>query len=267
MRINCFDLERISSCVEMVSACDIVRNGDLRISTPFKYPNGDSIDVFLYPKKENLLGELYLSDRGHTYIYLKGAYAGWPETTRKQEIIVDIASQLNVRVGAGEIFLSLSEDTLDELSEGILRVAQACVRISDFATHQRLRSASPFRDDVEDFFAAQSLGFSKDVKVRGSFGNHLRMDFEVTSPKTRSYVNILAAMNRPAAHSAATDIFSKLYDLNRTSQLDHQLVTVFNSQSRAIRESDIQRLRDMSLVFAYPEQGQALAETLSGAAA
>jgi hypothetical protein len=267
MKFDCATLEQIELCVDLVKSCDIVRSGAIRISTPFLYPNGDSVDVFLYPKPSNLFDEYHLSDCGQTYIYLKGAQVGMLGTTRKREIVGDIASQLNVRLSGGEIFVAIHSDIPEGISDAILRIAQACVRISDFATHQRLRSANPFRDDVEDFFEAQNFGFSKDVKVLGAYNLPVRMDFEVKAGENKAYVNVLAAMNLTAAHSAANEIFTKLYDISQVEQKGHKLITVFNSASRAVRSTDIRRLGELSNVVSYPQEQHLLARILSEEAA
>jgi hypothetical protein len=224
------------------------------------------VDVFLYPKRSNLFEEYRLSDCGQTYIYLKGAQVGMSGTNRKREIVSDISSQLNVKISDGEVFVSLSEENMNNISDAIMRISQACVRVSDFATHQRLRSSNPFKDDIEDFFEEKQFGYSRDVQILGQYKFPIRMDFEVITEQSNSYVNILAAMNLTAAHSAANEIFTKLYDLNTIEPKDHQMVTVYNSASKAIKETDIRRLGEFSRVISYPQQEEFLVATLSGRA-
>jgi hypothetical protein len=231
------------------------------------YPNGDFVDVFVYSKKSSLFEEYRLSDGGQTFSYLKGAQVGMLGTTRKREIVGDIVSQLNVQMVLGELFIAIRGEEPESISDAILKVAQACVRISDLATHQRLRSANPFRDDVEDFFEAKNFWYSRDVKVLSAYNAPIRMDFEVNTDNSKSYVNVLAALNLPAAHAAANEIFTKLIDFRQTEQEDHQLITIYNSASKAIRSTDIRRLSEFSQVIAYPEQQYQLAQTLSGEAA
>lgn len=263
MNFDCDKIAEIAPMLPLVRSCDRVRSGALRLSTPFHYPNGETIDVFIYLEKE-LLSEYRLSDFGQTYVYLRHAQTAMLGTSRKREIVSDIASQMNVDTSSGELTVLLRSDEPEELCSAIMRLAQACMRISDLATHQRLRSANPFRDDVEDFFDSHRFSYVPDVKVVGPYNVTLKIDFEVKSGNVSSYVNILAALNPSAAHSSATEIFAKWHDMTMSGNHIHKLVTIYNSASAAIKNSDIQRLGTYSSVISYPEQQDTLTRVLSG---
>jgi Domain of unknown function DUF1828 len=263
MNLDCSRIQSIVHSLDLVNSCDVFANGTLRICTPFSYPNGDRVDVFL-KQTASLFDSYQLSDFGQTAIYLRTAQVAVAGTARKREVIEDIISQLGVQFEYGDLFLQLSPDELTaNLPEGILRLSQACVRISDFATHQRLRSSNPFRDDVEEFLESQKFMYTEDVKVKGAFGKDLRMDFEVRSGRKLSYVNILAAMNDASAHASAVEIFTRWHDLVLTgSTMGHNLVTIYNSASKAIRAEDILRLKTHTNVVSYPEEQDFLASIL-----
>ena len=265
MQVNydCSKLAMMAPHIDLVKSCDTVRSGAIRIATPFKYPNGESVDIFLYLKR-GLLDEYQISDYGQTYVYLRSAQTGITSTSRKREIVGDITSQLKVKFDKGELTASIHGDDAESLSDAILRLAQACVRISDLATHQRLRSANPFRDDVEEFFEARRFAYIPDVKIAGPYKVQLRVDFEVNSSHAKSYVNVLAAMNLASARSSANDIFVRWHDLIQAGSNSHQLVTIYNSTSRAIRTSDVNRLKEYSIVVSYPEEQDNLEKVLSG---
>jgi hypothetical protein len=259
MRLDCSLLQKMVHSISLVRNCDVVPSGALRLSTPFSYPNGSSIDVFI--EREPFLFDSYtLSDYGQTNLYLNDAQVKLDSTERRRQIIDDICSELGVKFKNGSFHLTLSGEQPDDISDAIMRMSQACLRISDFASHQRLRSANAFRDDVEDFFDASGLQYVPDVKVSGPYGADIKIDFEVNSS---SYVLVLAAMNESAAHASANEIFSKWHDLQIGKRGNaHSFVTVYNSASPAIRPADIQRLGDYSQTVSYPEQGELLAQVL-----
>ncbi|HZL29301.1 MAG TPA: DUF1828 domain-containing protein [Acidobacteriaceae bacterium] len=233
------------------------------MSTPFMYPNGEYVDLFL-DSQHPLLNTYKLSDYGQTSQYLRSSLVLASSTARKREIIRDITSQLNVSF-SGDLYINLAQEEIGDISDAIRRLSQACVRISDLATHQRLRSANPFRDDVEDFFEASHLAYTPDVRIVGQFGKDVRIDFEVKNGNRQSYVNVLAALNESAAHASANEIFIKWHDLLPTGKLsNHKLVTVYNSLSTAIREVDLARLKETSNVVSYPDEQDYLASLLSG---
>jgi Domain of unknown function DUF1828 len=263
MIIDCSNIATHVHSISLIRSCDVVDAGALRVSTPFLYPNGEYVDLFLESQHE-LLGTYRLSDFGQTEQYLRSALVSASSTSRKREIIEDITSQLGVRF-AGDLFISLSKEDLNDLSEAIMRLSQACVRISDLATHQRLRSTNSFRDDVEDFFDAHKFGYESDVRIPGVFGKDIRVDFEVKAGRRRSYVNVLAALNESAAHASANEIFVKWHDLTATGKYaDLQFITIYNSLSNAIRNEDVARLRTISNSVSYPEEGDFLARLLAG---
>jgi hypothetical protein len=260
MIFDCSRLKEMAHSISLVRSCDVVSSGALRLSTPFSYPNGSGIDVFM--EQEPVLFESYvLSDYGLTNLYLNDAQVKMDSTERRRQILNDICSQLGVKFRHGSFELTISGDQASDISDAVMRISQACLRVSDFASHQRLRSANAFRDDVEDFFDASGLRYIPDVKVSGPYGADIKIDFEVNSS---SYVLVLAAMNEAAAHSSATEIFSKWHDLRVGGQGNaHKFVTVYNSASPAIRPADIQRLGDYSETVSYPEQGELLVQVLS----
>jgi hypothetical protein len=264
MDMDCSQLAALVVNLPLVQGCDKVRSGALRMATPFLYPNGERIDVFIDSDKE-LWSDFYLSDRGQTALYLRNAQVFLDTTARKRELVDDILRESGVKLVNGyQLTIRPSSHEPVDVSDAIFRLSQMCVRISDLATHQRMRSSNPFRDDVEEFFESHNLRYKSDVKLPPVFGKReIRMDFEVHSGMRSSYVNVLAAMNDASAHSSANEIVVKLHDLKESGQVIlHQFVTVYNSASSAIRIEDIQRLQTLSSAVSYPEEMDSLLSIL-----
>jgi len=180
----------------------------------------------------------------------------------------DILSQLGVRLLEGDLLVDLQTSNPTDISDAIFRLSQACLRLSDFAAHQRLRSANAFRDDVEEFFEAHNFNYQVDVKILGSFGKEVRVDFEVSGERRKSYVCVLASTNESAAHAAANEIFGKWYDIRKMDGSTHELITIYNSASSSVfREDDIGRLREFSNWISYPEEEDYLAAFMNGSQA
>ncbi len=264
MTMNCSQIDEMVAGLPLVVGCDQMRDGALRMSTPFRYPNGEQIDIFI-ESEDTLWKDFYLSDNGQTAVYLRNAQVLLDTTARRKEVVSDILSRSGVKFRGSQLIIWPQSRAPKEVSEAIFELSQACVRISDLATHQRLRSANPFRDDVEEFFESHNLIYRADIKLPPVFGKReIRIDFEVTSGNKSSYVNILAAMNEAAAHASATEIATKLRDLKDSGQMVmQQFVTIYNSASEGIRIEDIERLRTLSNAISYPEEIDGLLEVLS----
>ena len=262
--IDCTRLADIAHELSLVEACDVVRNGALRLSTPFTYPNGEHIDVFL-DRSRTLIDGYYLSDFGHTSHLLRDSQVSVNSTSRKKQVLRDITTQLGVVFRSGALEIGLEARTPTDISDAIFRLSQACVRISDFATHQRLRSINPFRDDIEDFFESRSFSYLPDLRVSGPYGREIRIDFEVRSAKRTSFVQVLAAMNESSAHNATNEILRRWVEIRKLSEFsDRRFVTVYNSASLNVREDDISLLRDYSDVASYPQEEDWLSTLLIG---
>jgi hypothetical protein len=261
--LDCSHLKEIARSLPLVVGCDVVRNGALRMSTPFMYPNGDHIDVFLEAKTDSLFMPLSLSDYGQTSLYLRGAQIEMNASSRKREIVSLILAQLNVKQRNGDLFVEIADSNPTDITDAIFRLSQACLRISDFASHQRLRSANPFRDDVEDFIQASGIRYNVDVKVPGRFRNEVRVDFEVFGREHKSYVCVLATAVESTAHVSATETFRKWYDIASAHESEHQLVTVFNSRSSFLKDADRQRLGEFSKLVPYPAELETLRELIA----
>jgi len=259
MTMDCSDLKNIVHLLPLVEECDVVRSGALRMSTPFVYPNGSHVDVFL--EKRPLLYESYLlSDCGQTGLYLQDAQVKMDSTERKRQILGDICAEHGIALRNGCLELELSGQDAVNIATAIFNLSQTCVRIADFGIHQRLRSPNPFRDDVEEFLEASGLRCKADVRVPGLYGRDVKVDFEVE----HSYILVLAAINETAAHSSANEINRKWHDLASHKTALRKFVTVYNSSSSAIRADDLQYLSESSELVSYPEQEDILVGVIRG---
>jgi hypothetical protein len=264
MIFGCANLNEIVHGLPLVEECDQVRNGALRLSTPFVYPNGEHIDVFI-ERTQSLYETYLLSDYGQTGLFLRDLRVQNAGTARKKQVVEDVLRNSGgVKLKQGDLYLEITAENVKDISEAIFRLAQVCVRIADFALHQRLRSPNPFRDDVEEFFAAHKLTAIPDAKVMSKFNKPIRMDFSVMAAHRMSYVLVLGSMNEASAHNSALEIFRKWYDLG---DLPVNRVSVYNSASSVVKTEDVERLREKSNVISYPDEQDSLLVNLTGAAA
>lgn len=241
--------------------CDVVRNGALRMSTPFSYPNGDQIDVFL-ESSEDLFRTTTISDYGHTSMYLRSAQVEVSPTSKKQEILAVILSQLNVKWKDGDLYVDVGLSDLNELSDAIFRLSQACVRISDFACHSHLRAENPFRDEIEHFFAASDIRYVSNQKVHGRYRNAVPVDFETFGREQKSYVCVLSSLTSQNVHTSANEIFGKWYDIAGYGT-NHKLITIYSDKVEKLRSVDRQRLLDFSKLISYPSSSDLLKSELA----
>ena len=261
MTLSCTTLHGIVVALPLVQSCDVVANGALRMATPFLYPNGSHIDIFL-ENKPNLYAAYRLSDYGQTGLYLSDLQIRINASERRKQIVRDICSELQVELKDGCLEIPLSEAEMVNISPGLLRLGQACMRVASFAYHHSLRSTNPFKESVEEFLETSQLKFQPDVKVMSAYAKPVKVDFEIHGSKD-SYLLSIPATSEQSAHQASTEIFRKWHDIKKTKE-SHQFVTIYNSaSSKLILPEDITRLKDYSEVIAYPSQSSQLLTAVS----
>lgn len=109
----------------LVYDCDEIKNGMIRVATPFQYPDGSYIDLFL-GEREGSLGGYVLTDMGGTADYLFGLQAK-PGSTKS------ICETLKVDRYNSEFRILISKKELVFLPSCLTRLMNACVRIVDRA--------------------------------------------------------------------------------------------------------------------------------------
>src|SRR5271169_114649 len=130
MPLNCGDLQQLVQGFSLIHGCDVVGGDKLRLATPFKYPDGSNIDVFLWSARD-LFNGYVLSDLGQTASYLFDLQIKAQTTKRRKQIIADICDALNVQNENGELRILLPEENREQIPSAIVRLAQACIRVAD----------------------------------------------------------------------------------------------------------------------------------------
>lgn len=260
--VDCESLAQVAKKLSVIADCESVSPDLLRITTIFKYPDGSHIDLFLRDHKD-LLREFTLSDLGETIGYLLELNIRPWKTNKRKELVSRICRTLGVQQNGAELAISMSEHEITgDLGGAIVRLAQACIRVSDLALSFTIRTVSAFRDDVEEFLDSNGYKYDTDIPIRGGFGKEVRIDFQVEGPRQLSLIQTLTAANAVTGARVADDLFTRWYDI-RHMRSSKQFLTVYDSESKGLSPTDLQRIEDFSVVLGYPDQQGELIETLA----
>lgn len=261
---TCLELAELVAGYSLVEACDQTRDGFLRMSTPFKYPDGSQIDLFLgRPHRGQLGTDLVLSDKGQTTAYLLDLNVKFWTTKKRKQAVEDICERLDVRLDGGELVIHVAEGELPQVSGMIVRLAQACIRVSDLAFTQRLRAVNSFKEDVEEFFELTGLIYRPQVALEGRFDAPVEIDFEVRGHSVLSLVQTVSTGNAFAAHGIINEVFRRWHALPDDIRSHDQFVTIFDSGQDFYRADDLAVLSEQSVVLGYPAQSEVIAEVLA----
>ena len=260
---DCSQIKKHVSNLPLVRFCDQVRSGAFRMSTPFSYPNGDNIDLFL-ENRGDIFENFLLSDYGMTSVYLSHFQVQTDSSRKRAELIEDIASGLGVSVKNGMLQVIVEGAENPDFSDAILRLSQACVKVSDLAYHARRAADLSFKQDIGNLLTKEDFPFKPDEKVPGIYGRDVKVDFLVVS-KVLSYLLIVANRNESSLHSRSNEVFIKWDSVERTQNAN--LITVVKEPSlKMMRSDDKQRIERYSQLLVYPEKQRELVSILQGAA-
>ena len=153
--------------------------------------------------------------------------------------------------------IEVPEGSVATLGESVLRLAQACIRVSDIAFTGTHRGVSAFREQVEDFIEEKQLSYEPDYTLVGAKGNEVRIDFRVESLSRPSLVQTLSAGNEVSARHQADNVFTKWYDIREHGE-QHQFMTVVDSSVDVLKLFDLRRILDFSEVIRFPSHQETL---------
>lgn len=259
MTMDCAGLRKLVEGFSLVKECDEIRNGMLRISTPFQYADGSHVDMFF---ERDLAQEWKLTDMGQTFAYLLDLHVKPWSSKRREQALSDICTSLGVSREGGQLFVRVPENRPDILTSAMVCLAQACLRVSDLAMTQRFRMVSAFRDDVEEFVANADLLYETQYALEGRYGKPVEVDFRIKGRATSSLVLTLSTANATAAHGLCNEVFRRWYDLEH-HRSEHLFLTAYDTTTDVFREDDLHRLRDVSAVLGFPAEADAMHEAIA----
>ncbi len=180
-----------------------------RIRTPFLYPDGDIIDVFLQHKN----GQITLTDLGETIRWLKMQTLALKRSPKQNQLIEDVRLTHGVELFRGMLIARL-HGGIEDLSKAVIRLAQACLRTADIWFTYRTRSLVSITDEVADLLQERNIPFERSVALPGRSGRIWKPDFQIRTTRNSSLVNILATGSRAAARGIAEHVLSNWFDLS-----------------------------------------------------
>lgn len=233
-------------------------NGRTRIRTPYLYPDGDVIDVFL--ASEEFPTEL--TDFGDTLGWLWTQTVSSRRTNRQQRLIEDVCLTHGVELYRGMLVVRVQRPEL--LSEAIARLSQAALRVSDLWFTFRSQTAASINDEVEEFFLGKGIRFDRGEKLVGRSGRSWAVDFHTRTTQRSALVNVLSTGSKASARRRAEHTLATWHDLSnlRVGQEGLRFVSLFDDELDVWTPEDFGLVEDLSEV-AYWSRKDELVELLT----
>lgn len=258
--LSCDQLHNAVTSISLVEKCDRIKNGMLRLATPFKYPDGSQIDVFLGAEGD-LFDGLYLTDLGQTTASLLDMHIKAQSTKKRKTIVTDVCNMLGVIQVGGEFRVNL--ENIDAMPGAIVRLAQACIRVSDLMFTQRMVMPGGFKDDVEELISSLNVPYEYDPVRTGQFNNQVVLDFATHGTRVESLIMTISGGVSGPSHIGATEVFSRWYDLANLHSSNQFISVIDSTYAGAFREEDIGRLTTVSTVLSLPDQAEEFKQAIA----
>jgi hypothetical protein len=263
MTLACDDLKAILSSFSLVVSCDKPAEGLLRIATPFQYPDGSLIDVFLDRDSPLFPDGYILSDYGQTALQLLHFSVKPSDSVKQSQAVADICDSLGVHFARGTVYAGLEADELKtSLPAVVVRLVQACIRISGLYLTARPRQVSTFRDEVKEHILQAGWQAEGPVKLIGVHGEPVSVDIRVRGPHKPALIQTLSAKDEKLPHPRSNEVFASWYEL-KEYQPENQFVTVVEDKISKARQDDIGRLNDFSEIVYFPRDHDRLRSLLA----
>lgn len=179
-----------------------------RIRTPYLYPDGDVIDLFLRDND----GALTLTDLGETLRWFHMQTTSVRRSQKQRQILEDICLNHGVELFRGVLVLRV--DTVENLSRAVMRLSQAALRVSDLWFSVRTRAVQSITDEVAEFLTEREIRFERAEKIPGRSGTIWPVDFHTWTRDRSSLLYVLSTGSRASAKKVVEHVVASWYDLS-----------------------------------------------------
>lgn len=233
-------------------------NSSTRIRTPYLYPDGDVIDVFLV----NDRFPTTLTDFGDTLGWLWTQTVSNRRTDRQQRLIRDVCATHGVELYRGMLTARVREPAM--LPDVVVRLSQAALRISDLWFTFRSQTSASINDEVEDFLLGSNIGFERSEKIPGRSGRSWTIDFHTRATERSALVNVLSTGSKASARRLSEHTLAVWHDLSnlRMGPEGMRFISLFDDDLDVWSPEDFGLVEDVSEV-AYWSRKDELAELLT----
>jgi len=254
MRSPC---EIISQQIGELFTCTVLQDY-IRVRTPYLYPDGDFIDIFL--SEQN--GVMTLTDLGETSRWLRMQTVSDKRSIKQKQLIADVCLNHAIEQFRGMLVTRVQEK--ESLAAALTRIAQGSLRVSDIVFTFRGRLIETVTDEVADFLAERQIPFQRSETMPGRSGRPWTLDFHTRTLELSAFVSVLATGSRSAARRVAEHALAQWYDLSHLKVGPEALkfVSLFDDTSDVWTPEDFRLVEDVSDVafWSRPDEfAQALA--------
>lgn len=225
-------------------ACGVTSRGHVRVRTPFFYPDGGVVDVFVVQRG----GRIDVTDFAEATGWLRLQTVAGRRSPKQGRLVQDICLTLGVELFKGQVIARCTSP--EELTQAVIRVAQAAVRVSDLWFTTRTRSVESMTDEVADLLEDKHIPFERGMKLSGRSGRSWTVDFQARTPERTALVSVLSSGSKAAARRVTEHIVALWHDLShlRVGGPQMTFISLFDDTTDVWADEDFRLVDDLSEV-------------------
>jgi len=212
------------------------------VTTPFKYPDGDLIQLFVI----KIDSTFEVTDFAETMRLFETLDFDLLGSKRRRKIVDEILKMFKVYLINNEIKVKASAE---ELTQAILRISQAIFRISDLYFSQCVGVVTTFKDEVEEVFKEADIRYEKNYSVFGRSGQEYRVDFYIDLKKPH-LIEAISTYSKTYAERLIDKVVRMWYDIRRADGR-FEYVTIVDDRSEVWTDKHFDLLEDLSEVYIW----------------
>lgn len=242
----------IADTIGQLYTCSEV-NDLVRIRTPYLYPDGDIIDLFLNPDTQTL------TDFGETLRWLHMQSFKQSLSKKQDWFLQDIQITYGIELYDGMLLIRVRDD----LAEAITRLAQAAIAVSNLWLLNRTRLAGTLNDEIAELLEECQIPYERDIKLVGRSARPWQIDFHTRHPRRSALVEVLSTGNRSAANTKINNVVAAWVDLNQYQLTTEPIrfISLFDDSLDVWSSSHISQLAEFSEIC-YVSEPEELIEQL-----
>lgn len=154
-------------------ACESLSDERLRLLTPFLYPDGDYIELYI----EQTPAGVYLTDLGEVLAHVTDGGLSLRQSPKRRKTLNSILTMHGVEQFNGELRIRMDSNAATDLSWPVARLTQASVQTLDMLYTLRLGSLVTFQEEVEEYWIERNIPYEAKYQIVGGSGDLYTVDY------------------------------------------------------------------------------------------
>ncbi|MFB6264694.1 MAG: DUF1828 domain-containing protein [Bradymonadaceae bacterium] len=236
--------DRLGEQLGALYECAEMENGErTRVRTPFLYPDGTYIDLYVSDGEP-----ITVSDLGETLRWLDLQTHSSLMTPKRRGLVEDVCTTHGVDFFKGMLVVRTEDE---ELADAVVRLGEAAVRVADLWFTFRRRSVQSTSDEVDAYLEEIGVPHERNKKIPGRSEKSWKVDFHTRTRARTAYVDVLTTGSRSNASRLVDHAVAMWHDLSHleaTSDTPISFVSLFDDTIDVWREEDFAQVEELSEV-------------------